>query len=339
MLFNYTDTLQNIFESYEVNHNENLTNKQVIENARPLLFDFEYPIFDESYKNVFETHFIRNFYIRQIGFDSYGLFKFQLETWLNIHMPYFNKLFESELINYDPLTNFKIDETDKRNIDRTQDDTKTSNKSRNTEVEATINRDQTIAGTNNEAGTTNGETDSNSDSRVMGSSDSTRNGTSNATTNQNNFNRRLETDTPQNRLAITTEDGSGVIEYASGIKESTDKNNQISDQSSVEEGNETSTVESTGISKDKTTVATSLTGNTTTSDETNTQSNESSTLTDNQTESLDSSIKTVEDFISSKIGKIGNQSYAAMVMDYRNALLRIEREIFKEMNQLFMLVY
>jgi len=339
MLFNYTDTLQHIFECYPINDNETLTNKQVIENARPLLFDFDYPIFDSNYKNVFETHFIRTFYIRQIGFDSYGLFKFQLETWLNIHMPYFNKLFESELINYDPLINFKIDETDKRNIDRLQDETKTINKSRNAEVEATVNKGQTVDESTTEMGTSKGETDSNSESSVNGSSESSKNGFANATTKQDNFNRGLETDTPQNRLAITTNDGLGVIEYASGIKENTDKNNQVSEQQNNDSSEENSTVQSVAASKDLSKVDTSLTGNVIKVDETKTTSNENSSLTDNQSDSSVSNIKTVDDYISSKIGKSGNQSYAAMIIDYRNSFLRIERDIFKEMNQLFMLVY
>src|SRR5213595_3196529 len=76
-----------------------------IEIGRPKLFDFDYPIFDPAYKNVFETHFIRNFYMREIGFETEGLFKFYLENWLSVNMPYFNKLFESELIAFDPLTN------------------------------------------------------------------------------------------------------------------------------------------------------------------------------------------------------------------------------------------
>nr|prf protein p11,lower collar [Bacillus phage phi29] len=68
-----------------------LSTAEKIEKGRPKLFDFNYPIFDESYRTIFETHFIRNFYMREIGFETEGLFKFHLETWLMINMPYFNK--------------------------------------------------------------------------------------------------------------------------------------------------------------------------------------------------------------------------------------------------------
>ena len=48
-----------MFSQYE----EDLTTAQKIEKGRTKLFDFNYPIFDENYRSVFETHFIRNFYI------------------------------------------------------------------------------------------------------------------------------------------------------------------------------------------------------------------------------------------------------------------------------------
>jgi hypothetical protein len=47
----------------------------------------------------------------------------------------------------------------------------------------------------------------------------------------------------------------------------------------------------------------------------------------------------IEDFIESKIGKVGSQSYSSMMNEYRTSLLRVENKIFKEMNELFMLVY
>src|SRR5690606_30755344 len=52
--------------------------------------------------------FIRHFYMREIGFETEGLFKFYLETWLLVHMPYYNQLFKSELIEYDPLSNSQV---------------------------------------------------------------------------------------------------------------------------------------------------------------------------------------------------------------------------------------
>ena len=103
----YTMQLKTYIE--QASQTSTLSTRDKIEQGRTKLFDFEYPIFDETYKKVFETNFIRRFYMTEIGFETEGLFKFHLETWLLINMPYWNKMFESELLQFDPLTNAKMD--------------------------------------------------------------------------------------------------------------------------------------------------------------------------------------------------------------------------------------
>lgn len=120
----YTMQLREFIESYSQNQT-NVSTKDQIETGRTKLFDFDYPIFDVAYKKVFETHFIRRFYMREIGAETEGLFKFNLETWLIINMPYFNKLFESELIVFDPLKNSstEMNYNKKKNTDGSSDST------------------------------------------------------------------------------------------------------------------------------------------------------------------------------------------------------------------------
>ena len=60
------------------------------------IFDFNYPIFDESYRAKFEENFINHFYYREIGFETISRFKHHLKTELNILMPYYNKLYTSQ---------------------------------------------------------------------------------------------------------------------------------------------------------------------------------------------------------------------------------------------------
>lgn len=234
----YTMELREYIEMWSQN-DSSLTTKERIEIGRQKLFDFEYPIFDANYKKVFETNFIRKFYMREIGYETEALFKFQLESWMLINMPYFNKMFESELIQFDPLENSNVSSTAKKNVDTTQNGSSSGS-------------------------TTNDKTD-------------------------DDFSRQLISNNPDTRLTITTEDGKGVIEYASSIIENNSNN--------------------------KTTV----TGNT----------NDEST----------NDINSVEDYVQSRSGKIGSQSYSKMLQDFRKTFIRIENEMFNEMQQLFMLVY
>jgi hypothetical protein len=109
----------------------------------------------------------------------------------------------------------------------------------------------------------------------------------------------LESDTPDGRLALTATDGTGVIEYANNIKENNENNSKTSSNTTTGSTNDSSHV----------------------------------------TSSSNGTINTTEDYVASKIGKIGSQSFSSMINEYRDSFLRIEKKIFKEMQELFMLVY
>ena len=75
----------------------------IISESREMIFDFDYPIFDQNYKVTLETKILRHFYTREIGEETYGLWKLRLEDKLNLIMPYYNQLYESELIKFNPM--------------------------------------------------------------------------------------------------------------------------------------------------------------------------------------------------------------------------------------------
>lgn len=109
---------------------------EIITLARPKIFDFNYPIFDTNYKEELETKIIRHFYLREIGFETVGIWKLKLEDKMNIIMPYFNQLYKSELLAYNPLIEVDYtkegsnekNSTDNRNIERTNNQSSTSNR-------------------------------------------------------------------------------------------------------------------------------------------------------------------------------------------------------------------
>lgn len=76
---------------------------QVIANSRAKIFDFSYPIFDENYRATLETKILKHYYTREIGLETVGLWKHFLDMRMNEIMPYYNKLYESELIEFDPF--------------------------------------------------------------------------------------------------------------------------------------------------------------------------------------------------------------------------------------------
>ena len=65
----------------------------------------DYPIFDENYRATLNDKIIKHYYFREIGLETPGLFKFYLNQKLAEIMPYYNKLYKSELIEFNPLYN------------------------------------------------------------------------------------------------------------------------------------------------------------------------------------------------------------------------------------------
>lgn len=77
--------------------------EEIISAARSKIFDFSYPLFDQNYKSVIETKILRHFYTREIGAETVGLWKHFLCRKMNEIMPYYNKLYKSELLEYNPF--------------------------------------------------------------------------------------------------------------------------------------------------------------------------------------------------------------------------------------------
>lgn len=139
----------------------------IIAAALPHIFDFDFPIFDENYRETLETKIIRHYYTREIGLETYGLWKLKLQTKLNEIMPYYNKLYESELYTYNPLYDVDLTTTnvgqktgentnvDSRISSKTNSGNTTSNGSNNVESKG----NETNIGATKNSGTRNYQRD------------------------------------------------------------------------------------------------------------------------------------------------------------------------------------
>ncbi len=105
--------------------------EDIIAAAAPKVFDFPWPIFDEDYRLPLEVKILRHFYTREICEETVGLWQLRLDTRMNDIMPYYNKLYESELLVFDPLRDTDLwtkkdvkqaeDEKGTRDLDATTD--------------------------------------------------------------------------------------------------------------------------------------------------------------------------------------------------------------------------
>lgn len=115
----YTTQIRWICESYiTCEQKDSLSIDDILLLTHGKIFDFDYPIFDTSYKTVLETKILKWFYVEEIGFETVGLFKLRLNSKMNEIMPYYNQLYKSELIKYDPITNKDLTTTHEGKNDR-----------------------------------------------------------------------------------------------------------------------------------------------------------------------------------------------------------------------------
>lgn len=98
----YTTELRTICQ-WLAGNVENESAETVIAKAAPFLFDFYFPFYDENKRVSFEQKFIRHFYMREIAHETFGLWKLALRDWLAVEMPYYNKLYETVELQYQPF--------------------------------------------------------------------------------------------------------------------------------------------------------------------------------------------------------------------------------------------
>ena len=103
--------------------------ESIIDKAVNSIFESDIPFFDNDYGIKLEKKILRHYYTREIGFETVGLWKLQLNTTMKEIMPYYNKLYKTEVYKYDPLSDFdytiKTDSNDVRTDDLTKSNTGT----------------------------------------------------------------------------------------------------------------------------------------------------------------------------------------------------------------------
>jgi hypothetical protein len=95
--------------------------KSIIETASPKFFNFDYPIFDEAYRNTLQTKILKHYYTREIGYETVGLFKLKLDTKLNEIMPFYNQLYKSALLEFNPFYDVDLTREHKKKSEGSQD--------------------------------------------------------------------------------------------------------------------------------------------------------------------------------------------------------------------------
>ena len=271
-----------------------------------------YPIFDETYREGLNNKIINHFYFREIGFETAGLFKFYLNQKMAEIMPYYNQLYKSELLKFNPFYN--VDKA------TTNDGIKNGNSSR-------VGNSNTTGTNEFESNANNNNIKTDNSMSVNENGSSTKNSTSETGNNSNtdlNNTKKVHSDTPQGLLSIN--DIEDEI-YASDADYNTDVKNNISTHynASANEAIQTGN---------------GVTNTANNSSETNLTHNKGNNSNNITVDNIDNTINnSTESYLSHVIGKEGSETYSEMLLKYRNTFINIDMMIIDELNELFMNVY
>jgi hypothetical protein len=120
------------------------------------LFDFTYQFDDQAFKAQLEQNILDYYYDYEIGFETPDMFKRKFKARWNRIISYYNQLYNTTLLDYNPLSNYKLEEV--------LDQLATSTNTQTTDMATAANTTVTNTGTNKVEGTGNDETTTNNTS-------------------------------------------------------------------------------------------------------------------------------------------------------------------------------
>lgn len=304
---------------------------QQIEKACPLIFNFDFPIWNESYRIELEKKILMHYFNKEIGLETVALWQFYLMTKLNEIMPYYNKLYETTVREYDYLADtdmteimdkqrkgdeiadFSSDETGKTVLSGTED-TSFSGKNDTVDTASVTNEDNTIS-----SGTTE-NTISHSGENHETSGDNGNSGT-----------KTINSDMPQANYA-----GKDYATLYQDVTENHSIDKQLNGQDSYTDSDKGGT---SGTSKTTSEGNSSRNINVTSTSD-NLVSTDNTTDVTKNLSSLNKVGRTEnEDYTFTRKGTNGSKSFTELMNLYRASLLNIDMMIINDLADLFMMVY
>ena len=326
----------------------------IIANSRAKIFDFSYPIYDESYRNVLETKILKHYYTREIGLETVGLWKLKLNTKMNEIMPYYNQLYKSALLEFNPLWTDEYQTLHNRKIDGINERNEFSTSSGNSSeiTDGTISNYETSVNTTKDKETIDQSKNNNNVSteenklKESGTSVNDTRGTevnagTSASTN-GNVSRDKYADTPQGALTdleadkyltnarkITNDGSSTTNENNTNVKtgnengttshDSTDNRNRIDLNEEKISGNNEKTSDSSNVNSSNNNIDTT---------KTNTDSTDNSSVGVN-------TFNNIEDYLEYVKGRRGKDA-SELLLKYRKTFLNIDMQVIDDLEELFL---
>lgn len=295
------------------------------------VFDFDFPIFDENYRTVLEKKILRHYYTREIGLETVGLWKHFLYMRMNEIMPYYNKLYATELYDFNPFYDVDLTTTHEKkgNENGTSDGTSENSRREQVDTNSASNYTTTI----NDKGTI----------EDVGENESTRTDNTTSTARDSGTQSESGSNVPKNtRWDIYSDTPQGTLDNVDNEKYLTSARKIIDDgtgstNSSTTTFGKTVTTTNTGTVKNDGTDSNTRTLDTEREIENLAGSTGDSDLheTNNGKTSQKHNINTTEEYLHHVYGKAPGVSYAKLLKEYRETFMNIDMMIINDLSDLF----
>ena len=226
----YTTELRYICEQLVgLQHSIGLENTDsIIEQARVILFNFDYNLENLTDRKRLETKILRHYYFREISAETVGQFRFFLKSKMIEVMEYYGELYKTARLTFNPLedTNYTEKYTS-TGIKNSMGNTETGEHTTNNGTEHSTTTDSGTS-TDTTTGTSEKTTDTWETINRKGSNQHTEKGTSNSTENGT-------TDTTANGTVNKETSGNSTVTFGKSTKTVSD-NNGTTDNSGTNTG-------------------------------------------------------------------------------------------------------
>ncbi len=126
---------------------------KILSNSWNKIFTTKAEIFDENYRAVICKKILKHYYLREICSETVGIWLLWLNTRLEEILPYYNQLYKSALLEFNPLYDVNITRTHNRTIDENKTENGTTTETNTDKNTGSGTRDNTASGTNKNSGT------------------------------------------------------------------------------------------------------------------------------------------------------------------------------------------
>lgn len=373
----YTTLVRSICES-KAGLNESVGSNSVddvLSKSWDKVFTTSCTFFDEDYRSVLCSKILKHYYMREIGAETFGLWQLWMNTRLEEIMPYYNQLYDSAKLEFNPFNDVDLTKDYKKDIDdkRNESENGTVNVSSSSNDSGTDYMSDSMdkTGTSSKSGNkdnnssdskTSDTTSTNSDSSsgndsITGTHDETQDGSGNGNNSSNGSATKLYSDTPQGGLkginGTVTTDGTDLqwltnvtknSESSSGSNGYTDKIKTDRDTTEKKNwgekkiGSESVNGKSTDIvfGKESWTESGETTDKETDFRQGSYSKSGSGKSDTSKSNTAWKNATTIEGYLENIKGKSAGTSYSKLLNEFRSTLLNIDMMVINEFNDMFM---